>query len=129
VGGVRSRRHPLGAGQHEHYLVDVLRGDCHAGWRNVLAVGAGTGITVAADTVAVDTSVVARHVSATVGDGASTNFTITHNLGNKYPAVMAWNISTGEAEDVGITAVDTNSLTVGFAVAPATNSYLVSLVG
>jgi hypothetical protein len=96
---------------------------------NVLAVGAGTGITVAADTVAVDTSVVARHVSATVGDGATTLFTITHNLGNKYPAVTAWNISSGESEEVSVGAVDTNSLTVGFAVAPATNSYLVSVVG
>lgn len=46
-------------------------------------VGAGTGITVSADAVAVDLAVVGRKFVGTItGDGSTTAFTLTHNLGN-----------------------------------------------
>lgn len=48
---------------------------------NTLNVGAGAGITVGADTVAIDTSVVGRIWRGTfTGDGTTTTFTIVHNL-------------------------------------------------
>ena len=46
-------------------------------------VGAGTGITVTADAVGVDLAVVGlKFTGAITGDGATTAFTLTHNLGN-----------------------------------------------
>ncbi len=50
---------------------------------NAFAVGAGTGITVSTGVTAIDTAVVGRKFVGTItGDGATTAFTLTHNLGN-----------------------------------------------
>lgn len=50
---------------------------------SVFAVGAGTGIVVSPGVTAIDTAVVGRKFVGTVtGDGSTTAFTITHNLGN-----------------------------------------------
>jgi hypothetical protein len=97
---------------------------------NTLTVGAGTGITVNADDVAVDTTVVARKYSTTVGNGALTDITVTHNLNTRAVVVEVYTNSGDYPTvicDVKRTGVNTVQLT--FAVAPTTDQYAVIITG
>jgi hypothetical protein len=91
----------------------------------VLNVGAGTGITVAADTVGVDYSVVGTRYSATVGDGSSLSYVITHGLTNKNVQVALYETTSGAAWLPDITARTTTTLTLGFATAPTSAFFTV----
>lgn len=95
----------------------------------VLAVGAGTGISVAADTVGIDTSVVTRKYAVTIGTGAATSIAVVHNLGTKDITYSIQDSTTGEFVDVDAVATDVNTLTLTFAVAPATGAYRVVVHG
>jgi hypothetical protein len=96
----------------------------------VLAVGAGTGITVAADALAVDTSVVARKYSALVGNGSATSFNLTHGLGTQFLSVTITDATSGEVVEADVDLPPAGStIDVSFAVAPTTNQYRVSAVG
>lgn len=96
----------------------------------VLAVGAGTGISVAADAVAIDTSVVARKFSQAIGDNSATAITVTHNLGTRdlvasvVEAATPWNVVLCD-----ITHPTTNTTTFTFATAPASSEFRVTIVG
>lgn len=96
----------------------------------ILAVGAGTGITVNANDVAVDPSVVAKKYSAQVGNGSSTTFNLTHGLGTQNLAVTITQVSDGEIveADVKLPPAGT-TIDVTFATAPTTNQYRVTAVG
>jgi hypothetical protein len=85
-------------------------------------VGAGTGISVAADTVAIDTSVVVRKFAATitpVNPFSATDFTITHNLATEDIQVKVYDTANKEevVTDVDVTGI--NTVEIRFAVAPA----------
>lgn len=96
----------------------------------VLAVGAGTGISVAADAVSVDTSVVARKYTATLGAVTGDSaVTVTHSLSNKYVTCQVYVESTGEHVLPDLTLVDTNSLTLTFAASQASGYYRVVVTG
>lgn len=95
----------------------------------VLAVGAGTGITVAADSISVDTSVVARKYSANVGNGSSTSIAVNHNLGTKDVHVTVYDSSTNEEVLPDVVHTDTNNVTLTFATAPASNAYRCVVIG
>lgn len=90
----------------------------------------GTGITVAADLVSVDFSVVPKKFAGNVGDGSSTSITVTHNLGTRdvivqlYQAATPWN-----QELCDVAAATTNTVTLAFAVAPASNFYRCVVMG
>jgi hypothetical protein len=93
---------------------------------NTFAVGAGTGISVGADTVGIDTAVVVTKYAASVGDGAATSYTVTHNLNTRDVVVTIYDNSSPYAEviaDVQHTTV--NTVTVLFTVAPTSNQYRV----
>lgn len=94
---------------------------------NVFSVKAGTGIIVNAGGVNIDPAVVARHFSADVGDGTTTTFTVTHNLGSQKITLVARNKSTNEIEVVGYDATTVNTATVSFTTAPATNAYAITV--
>lgn len=67
----------------------------------------------------------------TIGDGTNTSYTITHNLAlaNKDDYVIRIaEIATGAEYLVENTSVNINSLTVTFAVAPASNTYRVAVL-
>jgi hypothetical protein len=83
-------------------------------------VVAGNGITVAPDSVSINTAVVVCKYAATVG--GTTSIAVTHNLGTKditYSVRMVADDSFVECDAV---STSTNVLTLGFAVAPGAAS-------
>jgi hypothetical protein len=95
-----------------------------------LAVGAGNGIQVLTNTVAIDTAVVVTKYGANVGDGSSTSYTITHNLNTRDVQVTLFDNSAPYAEvicDVLHTTV--NTVTLQFSIAPTSNQYRVVVQG
>lgn len=91
---------------------------------NQLDIGAGTGISVSADSVAIDTAVVVRKFAQNIGDGTSTSIPVTHNLGTRD---VVWKVYTnsGSFEDVipDCQRTGINVITLIFAVAPTANQY------
>ena len=96
---------------------------------NTFGVGAGTGITVTADAVAIDPSVVARKYAATVGDGSATSITVTHNLNNQDVVTQVRELATNKLVEVDVTNNGVNTVVIDFAVAPASNTYRVVVIG
>jgi hypothetical protein len=95
-----------------------------------LAVGAGTGISVLTNTVAIDTAVVVRKYGADVGDGSATSYTITHNLGTRDVQVTVYDNSGSYAEVIcDVNHATTNTITLLFSVAPTSNQYRVVVQG
>jgi hypothetical protein len=93
----------------------------------VYAVGAGNGISVSADTVLVDTTVVVRKYVASIG--GSTSIAVTHNLGTKDVTWSARLVADDTFVDCDAVATSTTVLTLGFAVAPAASSIRVTVHG
>lgn len=90
-------------------------------------VGAGTGISVGPDTVSIDTAVVARKYSTTLG-AAATSHVITHNLNTQDVNVTVRKLSD---QSVCITAwedTSVNTVTVYFATATG-NTHRVTVMG
>jgi hypothetical protein len=95
-----------------------------------LAVGAGLGISVLTNTVAIDTAVVVRKYGADVGDGSATSYTITHNLGTRDVQVTVYESSGSYAEVIcDVNHATTNTITLLFSVAPTSNQYRVVVQG
>lgn len=95
----------------------------------IMAVGAGTGISVAADTVAIDTSVVPRKYAVTIGDGVTTAIVITHSLGTRDVMIAVYDAATFETVLVDEVRTTTNTCTLTFAVAPSSSAYRVVVLG
>jgi hypothetical protein len=107
------------------------------------SIGAGTGITVLTDSVAVDTAVVVRKVgglipAATAGifTISGSNVTVNHGLGNTSPQIQVYADSTPvsgytaqEPVEMGYVVVDSNNITVTLPAAPATNNWRISVQG
>ena len=97
---------------------------------NVLAVGAGTGISVAADSVAVDTTVVARKYIAGTGPGSTgTTWAITHSLGNRDVAFHVYDASTYAEVYCDAVRTDANTLTLTFASTVTLNTLRAVVIG
>lgn len=89
---------------------------------------AGAGITLTGTAFAADTAVVVRKYATSIGDNATTLFTVTHNLGSRDATVAVVengddyeNISSG----VDIKHPTVNTVTVEFGAAPTTDQYRV----
>jgi phage-related tail fiber protein len=68
--------------------------------------------------------------AASVGDGSTTSFTVTHNLGTRDVVVqIRENAGSYEYVNADVAATTDNTLTVAFAVAPTTNAYRVIVTG
>lgn len=93
------------------------------------SVDPGTGIVVDGGGVHVDPDVVARKFSATIGNGTDTSIAVAHGLGTK-DVTVAVREAAGDAHVVcDIESTGTNTITLGFAVAPAANALRVTVIG
>jgi hypothetical protein len=109
---------------------DVTAGDGLTKTGSTLAVGAGTGISVSADAVAIDTAVVARKASANVGDGAATQIDVAHNLGTRDITVSVIEAGSPYGHVLcDVESLDANTVRLRFASAPTLNQYRVIVVG
>lgn len=100
---------------------------------NQIEVGAGTGITVNADDVAITTSLVPRMYSGTIGDNSATSFTITAatlGLGTgRKKMVQVFDDSTGEWVLPDVTLSSNGDVVIAFAIAPTANQYRANITG
>ena len=67
--------------------------------------------------------------AASYGDGTTTSYTITHNLGTLDVQAAVFRNSDGVEVEVDITHATTNTLTIAHAVAPTSNQYRVVVIG
>lgn len=93
------------------------------------AVNNGSGILADGTSTRIDTSVVTTKYTATIGDGASTSITVTHNLGTRDVVVALYDVSTYVEYEVDVTHTSTNAVTLTFATAPAASSLRVVVHG
>jgi hypothetical protein len=94
-----------------------------------LAVIPGTGVSVAGNSVAIDTSVVVRKFAQSIGNGALTSIPVTHSLGTLDVQVQLYDNSTFETVECDVVRTSTTVVTLGFVVAPTTNQYRVLIQG
>jgi len=125
----------------------------------VLAVGAGDGITVNADDVALasstaghgitftsgvlsvtglavsasglttSTPTTARIASDTIGDGSATAFVITHNMGTRDVIIQVYDAASYDTVIADVVRTSTDTATVTFSTAPASNAYVAIVTG
>lgn len=88
---------------------------------------------LAVDISSVETKLVTdgftKKASANVGNGTNTSFAISHNLGTRDVVVNVYDNSSYDTVECDVVRTDTNTVTVSFATAPATNSYRVVVIG
>lgn len=73
-------------------------------------VGQGTGITVSADSIAIDTSVVPRKYAVNIGNGSLTSITVNHAFGTRDVIVTIYDTSTYEEVIADVVHTDTNNV-------------------
>lgn len=96
---------------------------------NSLDVGAGLGISVAADTVSIDTAVVARKYSTDL-TGSATTYTVSHNLGTRDVQVSVRETASPYGGVLVAWEADTsNTVKVYFASAPASGAFRATVIG
>lgn len=91
----------------------------------IAVANGGTGATTAAD-ARTNLGATTKY-SANVG--GSTSIAVTHNLGTKDVTVLVRDNATDSVVECDVTMTDTNTVTVGFAVAPTAGAYRVVIVG
>lgn len=96
---------------------------------STLDVGAGNGIVVSADSIAVDPAVVGRKATALIGNGAATSIQVTHGLANRWVTAQVFDAATGEMVWCDVTLDDANNATFTFSTAPAADEFRVVIVG
>ena len=90
---------------------------------------AGTGISVSAGVIAIDTTVTARKVAATIGDGSSSTLTVTHNLNTQDITVSVRDASSSVGVLCDWTANGVNTVQLTFGTAPTSGQYRVVVTG
>jgi len=91
--------------------------------------GGGAAGAATANTVAINTDVVTRKYTTTIGDGTSTSITVTHNLNTRYVQVTVFDAASYAQVITDVANTTANTVTVSFANAPASNAYNVVVLG
>jgi hypothetical protein len=92
-------------------------------------VGSG-GVLVGGSGLSVDTSIVARKWSGTIGDGSATSFVVTHGLNTQDVHLSVRQAATPYAIiDCDMAATSTTTATIAFATAPTSGQYRVTVIG
>jgi hypothetical protein len=89
-------------------------------FRGVVAPAGG--LTVGASGFSIDTSVVSRKISGSMGNGSLTVIGVPHNLGTLDVDVTLREIATNAGVETDWVATDVNTVTFTFATAPTTSS-------
>jgi hypothetical protein len=71
------------------------------------------------------------YTSGTLGNGALTTLTVTHNLNNSYPDVTVWDVSGANPQIMycDVIATSANAVNLVFGAAPAANTVRCTVVG
>ena len=77
----------------------------------------------------VSVPVLTRKVSLTIGDGTNGSYTVTHGFGTRDVQIQVYDASTYETVIADTVRTNTNAVTVSFASPPASNSYVVVVIG
>lgn len=93
-----------------------------SGARTNLAATTASGLTTGAP-------VLARISSQLIGDGASTAYTITHNLGTRDVVVQVYDAGTYETVITDVVRTNADAISVTFSTAPTSNSFKVVVTG
>lgn len=93
------------------------------------SVTADTGISVSGSGVKVDHATVPYRYATLIGDGASTALTVTHNLGTRDVVVAVYDAASYAVVEADVANTTTNTVTITFAVAPASNAYRAVVLG
>jgi hypothetical protein len=72
---------------------------------------------------------VARKVAASVGNASATSFAIVHNFNSEDVLVQVFDNASHDTVETDVVRTDVNTVTISFAVAPASNAYRVVIVG
>lgn len=96
----------------------------------------GTAVAIAYGGTGASTAALARtnlevpsRYATSIGNGASTTYTVTHNLGTLDVVVAVYTNSDGSVVYPDVTNATTNTVTIDFASAPTTNQYRVVVIG
>ena len=96
----------------------------------ISAVAAASGgVSVGAGGIALDNSIAVRKFAANIGNGAATAIAVTHNLGTQDITLAVREVATNATVLTDATATDANTVTLTFAVAPASTAYRVTVHG
>ena len=87
----------------------------------------GTGATSAAD-ARTNLNVPSRY-AVSIGDGSATTITVTHNLGTRDVVVSVYDSATYAEVIADVVHATTNTVTITFSVAPASNAYRCVVIG
>jgi phage-related tail fiber protein len=89
----------------------------------------GTGISIDGSVISLNTTVAVRKFAQTIGTGAATSIAVTHGLNTLDVQVQVYEVATGETVECDVTRNSTSQVTLGFAVAPISNSLRVLVQG
>jgi len=89
----------------------------------------GSGLKTDSTGLSIDKTQVPTKFVQTIGDGTATTFTITHNLNTQDIIIQVKDTATYSTVLADTAAPTVNTATITFAVAPASNSYRVVIIG
>jgi hypothetical protein len=101
----------------------------HGGTNASTAADARTNLAATGAGFTTGTPVLARVSAQTVGNSSDTSFTITHNFGTRDVVVQVYDNATYDTVIADTVRASTNTVTVSFSTAPATNAYRVVITG
>jgi len=97
---------------------------------SAFSVKTTTGLYTDGSGLHVNTANFLQKYSANVGDGSSTSIVVTHGLGTQDVSVtLRNNISPYDIQYASVQCTTSNTITIGFATAPSSNSLRVTVVG